>query len=43
MSDILKTITDLLGNIPVIGDIIKTIMGMIGGGDDEAADEGEEA
>lgn len=40
MSSIISTITDLLGNIPVIGDIIKMIMGMIGGGD-ESADEGD--
>ncbi len=40
MSSIISTITDLLGNIPVIGDIIKMIMGMIGGGD-EPADEGD--
>ena len=37
MEDILGTIVDLLGNIPVLGDIIKTIMGMLGmGGDEEA-------
>jgi len=38
MEDIIKTITDLLGGIPVIGDIIKLIMGLIGGGEDEADD-----
>ncbi len=28
MSSIIKTITDVLGGIPVIGDIIKMIMGL---------------
>jgi hypothetical protein len=43
MGDIIKTITDLLGGIPVIGDIIKMIMGMFGGGDEEAADDSTDA
>ena len=42
MGDIIKTITDLLGGIPVIGDIIKMIMGMFGGESEEAG-EGVEA
>lgn len=38
MSDIIKTITDLLGGIPVIGDIIKMIMGMFGGEEEQPTD-----
>jgi|GEM_PF-1824473 hypothetical protein len=40
MSSIIKTITDVLVGIPVIGDIVKMIMGMFDkGGDDQPADE----
>ena len=44
MSSIIKTIMDVLGGIPVIGDIVKMIMGMFDkGGEDQPTDEnGEE-
>ena len=41
MSSIIKTITDVLGGIPVIGDIIKMIMGLFGGDEEQPADGGE--
>ncbi len=41
MGDIIKTITDVLGGIPVIGDIIKMIMGLLNKDEEQPADGGD--